>query len=176
MPRPQLKRVDTNGGGNYRHPEGGHVLKITGATEDAGQTYMEIQYDIAEGPHAGHYEYSNSFRRYYESSFGDATPFDKFMSAVEESNPGFDMMEWQKTWNMQALVGKTVGAVFKKRFYTAENGNDYEAPRLHYCCSVDTIRQGKFKVPDPVDERVKVEQKTKTVAYTDGSYEEYVPF
>lgn len=178
MPRPTLQRVDTNGGGNYRHPEGGFVLTITGAKEDDKQTYMEIEYEIAEGEHKGRYEYANNFRRYYESSFGGATPFDKFMSAVEESNPGFDMMEWQHTWNMQALVGKTVGAVFKKRLYTAENGNDYESPRLHYCCSADTIRAGKFKVPDPVDERVNLGTKpaTKTVVYTDGSYTDDVPF
>lgn len=156
MPHPKLTRAASTSGANYRHPEGGFVLKITGAEDHESDGYVGIEYDIAEGDHAGHYEYACDFRRYYQSSYEGATPFEKFMSAVEESNPGFDLDKWQESWDCSKLEGLLVGAVFKKRMYTDDKGNDREQPRLTYCCSVDSIRAGRFRVPDPVDERVTV--------------------
>lgn len=158
MPHPTINRVASNGGGaDYNHPAGGYVLKITNADDYESEGYVDISYDIAEGEHAGHYEYSNGFRRYYVSSFGGATPFEKFMSALEESNPGFNLDTWQETWDCSKLEGLLVGAVFRERLYTDGKGEDRKQPRISYCCSVDSIREGRFKMPEPQDDRVKVE-------------------
>lgn len=156
MPHPKLTRATSTNGGDFRHPEGGFVLTITGAEDFESEGYVNIEYDIAEGDHAGHYEYSCEFRRYYESSYQGATQFEKFMSAVEDSNEGFDLDQWQTTWDCSKLVGLKVGAVFKKRLYTDSKGVDREMPRLVYCCGVQAIRDCRFNVPDPVDERVTV--------------------
>lgn len=157
MPRPVLKRTETTGGA-YNHPAGGFVCVITNATENQAEEYLEISYDIAEGEHAGHYEYSNSFRRYYsepkDPSWGNALA--KFLTAVEDSNPGFSIERWQQTWDCAALRWLKFGGVFKENLYTDTKGNDRSRPRFVYACGADRIREKDFKVPDPLDERVKL--------------------
>lgn len=155
MPHPKLNRAAISGG-TFRHPEGGYVITITDATDHENDGYVDIGYDIAEGDKAGHYEYAHDFRRYYESSFPGATQFEKFLTAVEVSNPGFSIESWEQTWDCSKLEGLKVGAVFKKRMYTTDSGEDRETPKLAYCCSADDIRDGKFNVPDPEDARVQV--------------------
>ena len=177
MPHPKLIRVTNQGGGEFHHPAGGFVLKITDATDYENDGYMDIGYEIAEGEYAGRYEYSNGFRRYYKSNFDGATAFDKFMTSLEDSNPGFDMMTWQTTWNPDALVGLVVGAVFQERMYTSNSGEDRKMPRLYYCCNAQSIRDGNYRVPEPKDDRVKVDDAPAADIYTDngGAYGDF-PF
>lgn len=162
MARPTLNRARAqaaanNGGGNHVHPAGGFVCKITGVSEDKEQEYAIIQYAIAEGEHAGVYDFACDFRRYYEGKWG--SPFEDFMLALEESNPGFDMEQWTRTYNFARLTDMVFGAVFRQRFYTKNNGDDGDGVRLVYCCSADKIRNGDFKTYDPIDDRVKVPTK-----------------
>lgn len=175
MPHPKLERAMSTGG-DFRHPEGGYVIVITDATDHESDGYVDIGYDIAEGERAGHYEYAHDFRRYYESSFQGATQFEKFITAVEASNEGFDVDRWQQTWDCDALVGLKVGAVFKKRLYTTEKGEDREVAKLAYCCSADSIRAGDFRVPEPEDARTKVETATADDAYEAAMSGEDIPF
>lgn len=156
MPHPKLTRAASTNGGSYRHPEGGFVIEIKSAMDIERDGYVNVEYDIAEGEHAGHYDYSCEFRRYYQSQYDGNTQLEMFLSAVEESNPSFNIDDWQENWDCSELVGLKVGAVFKKRMYTDNKGVDREMPRLVYCCNVDRIRGGRFSVPDPVDERVTV--------------------
>ena len=157
MPHPKLTRAASTGDySDKRHPAGGFVLKIVAAVDHEQEGYIEISYEIAEGDCAGYYEWSESFRRYYESNYEGATQFEKFLTAVEKSNDGFDFDSWN--WDCSVLEGLLVGAVFKKRLYTTEQGNDREAPKLAYCCGADDIRNGNFKVPEPEDARVEVPQ------------------
>lgn len=154
MPHPTLTRAaSTEDYGSKRHPEGGYVLKIIAAVDHEEGGYVEVSYEIAEGERAGYYEWSESFRRYYESNYPGATQFEKFLTAVEKSNAGFNFDEWARTWDVSALEGLLVGAVFKKRLYTTEQGNDREAPKLAYTCAADDIRNGKYTVPEPEDNR-----------------------
>lgn len=156
MPRPILKRTETSG--RYNHPAGGFVCVITNATENQDEEYIEVSYDISEGEYSGHYEYSNNFRRYYsepkDPSWGNALA--KFLTAVEDSNPGFSMDAWQRTWDCNALKGLKFGGVFKENLYTDTKGNDRSRPRFVYACGADRIMANDFKVPEPVDERVKL--------------------
>lgn len=172
MPHPKLNRASI-GGGDFRHPEGGYVITITDATDHEADGYVDIGYDIAEGDKAGHYEFAHDFRRYYESSFPGATQFEKFLSALEVSNPGFDLERWETTWDCSKLVGLVVGAVFKKRMYTTDRGEDRESPKLVYCCAADDIREGRFKVPEPEDARVQVHKAAASVEYVS---DEDLPF
>lgn len=157
MPRPILCRTETTGG-KYNHPAGGFVCTITAASENQEEEYLEISYDIAEGEHAGHYEYSNGFRRYYaepkDPSWGNALA--KFLTAVEDSNPGFSMDAWQRSWDCNALKGLKFGGVFRERKYTDNKGVDRTQPRFVFACGADRIRSNDFNVPEPVDERVKL--------------------
>lgn len=173
MPRPILHRVESAGGGNYNHPAGGFVCVITDVTEDTANEYLSIEYDIAEGEHAGHYEYSNEFRRYYSEpqnpSWGNALA--KFLTVIEDENPGFSMDEWQKTWPLRDLKGKKFGAVFRERKYTDTKGNDRTRPQFVYACSCDSIRKGAFNVPEPIDARATIPS-----AAAPSEYAEDVPF
>ena len=39
-----------------RLPAGGYVIRITGVKDDTEKEYLQVVYDIAEGPEAGRYE------------------------------------------------------------------------------------------------------------------------
>lgn len=177
MPRPVLTRT-ASAGADYNHPAGGFVCIITEATENPLEEYVSIGYDIAEGPHAGHYEYSNEFRRYYsepkDPSWGNALA--KFLTALEEANEAFDMDEWQKAWDCSKLRGLVFGAVFRERQYTDSKGNDRTKPQFVYACSPESIKEGRFKVPEPVDARETIGRGASVSAYDPEPVPFSIPF
>lgn len=144
-------------------PVGGYIIQILDANEltyDWGRT-LEIKFDIAEGEYKDFYT-----NQYKESQFenakykgtyrlnipkDDGTKEDEWtlrrfktnIAAVEESNSGY---HWD--WNEKGLVGKKVGAIFfDKEWEMNDNSGFYTA--LHNFKSVEKIKAGKFKIPEP---------------------------
>lgn len=153
--------VSPAGSGVEKLDAGAYVLKITGVSDHqarSGGSYINFVYDIAEGAHANHYaaesrEYVHSFKRSYT---GNAAPFFKsFLDAVEASNPGrFSIQEWQRTCDENAFVGLIVGALFRDKYYTNNNGKDV-GPVLDFVRAMPAqdVRNGNWTVPPVKDDR-----------------------
>ena len=145
-------------GESFALPSGGYVCKILQAeeaTSTSGRPMLVLLLDIAEG----------EFKDYYRQRFdrvkqtdpdakwgcvfrqltdGNSTPFFKGMiTSIEVSNSGY---KWN--WDEKTLSGKLVGALFGREQYLGNGGNLKWSTKCQALRSVETIRSGKFEVPE----------------------------
>ncbi len=144
--------------GEYERLEpGGYVckiLKVEEETKDYG-SLLRIGFDIAEGDKAGIYK--RMFERkkqanpdakwpgmYYQTIKADDLRYFKgFITAIEESNPGY---KWD--WDEQKLKNKLFGGIFGEEEYEGRNGKIYTSIKLQWVRSADKIRNGDYTVPE----------------------------
>jgi len=143
-------------------PVGGYIVGILDAQEigyDWGGV-LEIKFDIAEGDFKNYYteqykgsqmedkKYKGVYRMNIPKEDGSqqdewtARRFKTDIQSIEDSNPGF---HWD--WDEKKLVGKKVGAVFFEKEW-AFDGKTGFFTALHSFRSVETIKAGKFKIPN----------------------------
>ena len=164
-------------------PVGGYVVRITDVEDVPDKEYLWIVYDVEEAyidgkltdEYSGHYSddwgknngWAHRFlRSYKESALG---MFKAFANRVEESNRGF---KWNQC-NENELIGKEVGVVLQKRFYTNDKGDDKEVLEVRSVYASQDIRSGDFKIPAPRDDREKVGNVVDAASCVD---DEDVPF
>lgn len=130
---------------------GGYICRIMKvAVEDKNYGHlMRIAFDIAEGEHEGYYArlYDRKANTssdakwpgvYYQTVKADNLEYFKgFMTAIEQSNPGF---KWG--WNEEKLVGKFFGGVFGEEEYQANDGSIKTSVKCRYVRSVEQIKKG----------------------------------
>ena len=130
---------------------GGYVGKITAIEDNPDKMYLKISWDISEGEFKGNGASCmerNGFlpsaftfiRSYKDSALGF---FKGFISSVEQSNNGF---VWD--FDERKLVGKTIGCVIGEEEYRKQTGDIGTRLKVKRTLSADSIRAGKFKVPD----------------------------
>lgn len=139
--------------GDYeRLAPGGYVLKITAVKDDTEKQYLQIVYDIAEGPEAGRYaneEPENDYRHAIIRSYKDTAlgMLKAFIQAVDETN-GTKLGETvEKGLDEQKLVGLIFGAVLGYEEYETNTGEVKQRLYLKNCKTAEEIRKGDFKVP-----------------------------
>lgn len=129
------------------------ILKVVAEEKEYG-TLLRISFDIAEGLYKDFYK--TQFERkkkynpdakwpgsYYQTVNQDKLSYFKgFITSIEESNPGF---KWD--WNEQKLVGKLFGGVFGEEEFVKSDGTIGTIVRCRFIRSVDTIRDGDYKIP-----------------------------
>lgn len=144
-------------------PTGGYIIGILSAEEIkySWGNVLEIKFDIAEG------EYKNFFTNQYKNSQledkkykgtyrmnvpkEDGSDMDEWtirkfksdITAIEESNPGF---HW--AWDEKQLEKKKTGAIFFEKEYDFEGRQGFFTT-LHSFRSIQSIKDGKFKIPKP---------------------------
>lgn len=137
-----------------RLPVGAYVVVITGAKDNPSREYIEFTYDIAEGPYKDHFSDDwgqsnpwahNFYRSYKETAFG---MFKSFLKRLEESNPDFNIAEWQATSDEQALTGLLVGIVQQEEEYEANDGSIKTRTNVAKIIKADDVRNGNFKLLD----------------------------
>ena len=129
---------------------GGYVLTLKSVVEEpstTGKQGVRIYFDIAEGTHrdyfAWQYEADSRAQKkwggsYWQMTEGNGLPYFKgFITALEESNPGY---RW--SWDEKTLDGKRVGAIFRREEYRKNDGTTAWATKLMQFRSVDAIRKG----------------------------------
>lgn len=100
-----------------------------------------------------------------EDKDGNTNPYFKgFITAVEESNPGY---KWN--WDEKTLKGKKIGIVFRMEEYSY-NGYDGEAARPFYACAYDDAPN--MPIPKPK----KLQKVENPVVDMTPAEEEEVPF
>lgn len=143
-------------------PKGGYILRIMGAEvcENSRGQYVKISCDIAEG------EYKDFYAKEYKAQQTEdkkwhcnyllnvpkddgteqdgwtARRFKTVIEAIEESNSGYHF-----DWDERKFKGKLIGGVFNEREYEKNDGTVGRATNLAQLCTVEKIREGKFKIP-----------------------------
>lgn len=168
-------------------PPGGYIISILSAEEIeyAWGNVLEVKFDIADGEYKNHYtnQYKNSqledkkYKGTYRMNIPkeDGSEMDewttrKFKSdivAIEESNPEF---HWE--WDEKQLAGKKVGAVFFEKEWSF-NGNEGFFTTVHSLRSIQSICDGKFKIPKP---KMLKNKTTTTAGFTEIDSDEDFPF
>ena len=144
-------------------PKGAYVIKIMGAKEDtwpSGDNCLKIAFDIAEGEYAGFYKraFENDTREDKKwpadgqlvisapednSEQWIVDNFNKFMTAVEDSNEGY---HWN--WDENTLKDKVVGAKFCNE-QSEYDGKIYDHTKAKWFIAAQKVRDGKFgKLPN----------------------------
>lgn len=149
------------GGSAHSLPAGGYVAVITGFDDvDAsnGNDYIIFAYDIAEGEYKGMFadadSWKHEFKRWHVGE-KNKKEFTEFLFDIEASNNDFKVAKWDKDLN--DLIGKKIGIVVQRRDYTGNDGADRWKMEVRRCTTADNIRNGRFSVPEPKDERMNPE-------------------
>lgn len=143
-------------------PAGGYVCRIVDVEDVPQKEYLNVVYDIAEGPHAGFYSdafgrenpWAHRFVRSYKATARGM--FKSFLCRLEESNPGFTVGAWQRECDERRLKGLLVGLVLQYEDYTNGRGEDKERLEAADVVSVRAVRAGDFTVPPRKDARTAV--------------------
>ncbi len=137
-------------------PPGGYVAVIGEVEDVESKEYLRFTYDIAEGEHKGFfadekYPYKHQFTRSYKDKA--AGFMRQFLDCVEASNADFALATWDN--DPDGLVGKKVGILVQREDYTNRDGEDRARMNVEGFASAADIRAGRFKMPEPKDNREK---------------------
>ena len=173
-----FENVKVSDEGAARPEAGGYVCVITKAEDHPDREYLLVEFDIAEGEHAGYCSeraarfgswpaLGKSYRSYKSSAAG---MFKGFIQAVEGSpeNKGF---AWD--WDEKKLAGKTFGAVLGEEEFLGQDGSVRTGLKLTACKTSDAIRAGDFRIP-PV-KKLKDSECPASGAFTDVTPDD-IPF
>lgn len=143
-------------------PVGAYVCKIKqAAVQDNGYgLQLCLVFDIAEGEYSGFYaadfksnqqqdkKWKGVLRQFLPKDDGsDKDEWTKsslkgLLTAIENSNYGFT---WN--WDEQSLAGKVIGIIFRNEEWEY-NGKTGWTARPYRGCSVDTVRDGTYTLPN----------------------------
>lgn len=145
-------------------PKGAYVIKLLNIKEEANKnssgTHLAIAFDVAEGDYAGFYKKAfesdtredkkwNNDAVIYINCPEDNSPqwlidnFNKFITAVEDSNDGY---HW--SWDEKTLKNKLVGAKFCIE-QSEYDGKIYDHTKAKWFIAAKKIRDGKYgKLPN----------------------------
>lgn len=139
-------------------PKGAYVIKLLSSKEEEnsnkGTKYLKIAFDIAEG------EYKDFYKKMFDNNTKEdkkwpndavlfiTSPadnseqwiidnFNKFMTAVEDSNEGY---HWN--WDESTLANKVVGAKFCNE-QSEYNGKVYDHTKAKWFVPAQKVRDGK---------------------------------
>ena len=149
-------------------PVGGYVLKIENVRYEEGQNgnsdRIQMMFDIAEGEQKGffrkQYDSQTSEDKKWKGTVAIYVPkddgpeqdgwtkksFKTIMENFEASNPGYS---WN--WDENSLKGKLIGGIFADT-YSVIDGKEIKYVSLvaRNLRTVDCIRSGNFKMPEPI--------------------------
>lgn len=129
---------------------GGYVAAIMDVEDHEDREYIMVMWDFVEPPYRGRntqtYKDKGFWplrfpRSYKESALGY---FKAFKTALEKSNPGYTFRED----DLQDMRRKYIGVVIGMKEYIAKDGTVKTRPTVRQTRSVDSIRNGDFKVPE----------------------------
>lgn len=191
---PKLKKkwneITESTGGFADIEPGAYMLVITGFKPFESNEFVSLQWDVAEGPAKGTYAQSqyppSDVISWKETALG---MLKHKLHVLAESNAGFQPTVAFDSDDWQAFVGKSFGAVVRKRLYTAgprskNPGADRESIEVAAWLMPDDLAAGKFSenLLKPRDTREKQPQQAASVpdtyqpATTPDLYEEDIPF
>ena len=144
-------------GEGQRITPGGHVCRIMGMRQEMSKNnkpMLIVAFDICEGSEMdGIYKRQHEMKKKFDAAAkwqgvirymlygkdGVSTNgfFKGFITAVEESNPG-----WVWNWDEKSVAGKMVGMVFGEEEYRKQDGSIGSGVKAQQARSVQAIRDG----------------------------------
>lgn len=146
-------------------PVGGYVVKVQNVRFEEGTNgnsdRLILAVDVSDG------EYKDFYKKQYESQTGEDKKwkgtftiycpkddgsekdnwtkrrFKTIMEHIEESNPGYS---WN--WDENTLKGKLFGAIVGE-IHTIIDGKNIEYNAIRFTNTVENIKKGNFRLPDP---------------------------
>lgn len=144
--------IQSSSDGGYEPlPAGAYVAKIIAMNDNEPREYVEVVFDIAEGPKSG----------YYSDAFGVAHPYTHHfylsykntvlgmlkgrLEAIQKSNPGFDPFAAWDAGRLDMFKNRRVGINLQEEEYRNNSGEI--RTRLNVCQVTDAqlVRDGKVK-------------------------------
>ena len=155
-------------------PAGGYVARITAVEDVESREYLRFTFDIAEGGYKDFFatddrDYTHQFVRSYKQKA--AGFMKKFLECVEGSNDNFTLDGWDN--DETDLIGLLVGIIVQREDYTNASGEDRARMNVEDFAKADDIRNGRFKLPEPKDNR---ENRGEAPAGSGSAYDADVPF
>lgn len=122
------------------------VIYLDTAKEDAQPGYYMDKWKRDSRPTEQKRWGCTVYQLVYDNEGNCNRGFKTFVTAVEESNPGF-VVRWDETFS-QCFVGKKVGGIFRREQYETRNGELKWSTKCFAFRSVQTIRDGVEKPED----------------------------
>jgi hypothetical protein len=144
--------VSASSDGDFERLEPGpYVAKVVTMTDKPEKEYVELVYDIAEGPRAGFYSddwglqhpYAHHvFLSYKDKALG---MLKGRLEAIQSSNPGFDPFAAWDAGRLDMFAGRVFGINLQEEEYERSDGET--GTRLNVCQVVPAqdVRDGKVK-------------------------------
>jgi hypothetical protein len=144
--------ITASGDGDFKRLEPGpYVAKVVTMTDKPEKEYVELVYDIAEGPRAGFYSddwglqhpYAHHvFLSYKDKALG---MLKGRLEAIQSSNPGFDPFAAWDAGRLDMFAGRVFGINLQEEEYERSDGET--GTRLNVCQVVPAqdVRDGKVK-------------------------------
>jgi hypothetical protein len=171
-------------------PKGAYVIKLLDAKEEPNKnssgTHLKIAFDVAEGEYTGFYKklfdsntsedkkWNNDAVLYITCPDDNSEQwiidqFNKFMTAVEDSNEGY---HWN--WDEGTLKNKLVGAKFCIEQSEYDN-RIYDHTKAKWFIAAKKVRDGKFgKLPN--DKLISSTNSTGSFMNIPEGVDEEIPF
>ena len=172
-------------GAREKLPAGGYICRIGDAHEETymdGNRKLVITLDIADGPYAGFFrkDYEDNDRedRKWRGNLrlrvpdGEDSPanerakhqFENFAWSVQQSNPGY---VWN--WQEESLRGKLLGVIWRECEWVFDGGRRIHGTEACETASVQDVREGNYRVPDPrIPKKTKEEKAAESAASAYG--------
>lgn len=150
-----MRKVDTTNvkeaGEFSRLAPGAYICEIRDVHDVPDREYLKIDYDIAEGEYAGHFdairqEHSDWLwvGAYAKSYKTNALPmFKRFCSAVSKSNGNYVFDGGSVNADETTLIGKKLGIVLKEEEYYANSGDIRTRLVVHTEFPIDKLKDQK---------------------------------
>lgn len=135
------------------------MFRITAVEDMPSKEYLNVVYDVAEGPLAGCFSKmgpEEAWKHRFTRSYSEKAEgmFKGFLEDLEASNLRFGWKDWMARSNEQEFVGLLVGVCVQKRMYTNGKGEDKESLEVRYTLPADKVRSGDHReLPEPRDKR-----------------------
>ena len=167
-------------GGFERLAAGPYVAKIVTMEDRPEKEYVELIFDIAEGPKAGYYsdkwgeEHPNAhhiFMSYKDTALG---MLKGRLEAIQASNPGFDPFAAWDAGRLDMFYGRLLGINLQEEEYRRRDGDVGTSLSVCQVVPAQDVRDGKIKVRAPKKlDGTQAAPKPSTAAVTENN--EYKP-
>lgn len=148
--------VTASGDGDFKRLEPGpYVAKVVTMEDKPEKEYVELIFDIAEGPKAGYYsdkrgkEHPNAHRIFLSYKDTALGMLKGRLEAIQSSNPGFDPFAAWDAGRLDMFYGRLLGINLQEEEYRRNDGNVGTSLSVCQVVPAQDVRDGKIKVRAP---------------------------
>ena len=132
-------------------PAGPYVAKIVDMVDNEQREYVEVVFDIAEGPKAGYYSddwgKQHPYAHHFFMSYKDTAlgMLKGRLEAIQKSNPGFDPFAAWDAGRLDIFHNRIVGINLQEEEYEKREGGIGTRLNVYQVVDAQMVRDGKVK-------------------------------